>query len=41
LLAEQMVELDYLDELSHESVRQALKKTSCSLGGKTAGNSAC
>jgi transposase len=37
LLAEQMVELDYLDELSHESVRQALKKTSCSLGGKTAG----
>lgn len=28
LLAEQMVELQYVDALSHETVRQALKKTS-------------
>lgn len=27
LLAEQMVELDYIDQLSHESVRKVLKKT--------------
>jgi hypothetical protein len=32
-----MVELDYLDELSHESVRQVLKKTNYSLGGNPAG----
>lgn len=37
LLADRMVALEYLDELSHESVRQVLKKTNCSLGGKTAG----
>jgi transposase len=37
LLAERMVALEYLDELSHESVRQVLKKTNYSLGGKTAG----
>jgi transposase len=37
LLAERMVELDYLDELSHESVRQVLKKTNYSLGGNPAG----
>ena len=28
LLAEQMVELQHVDALSHETVRQALKKTS-------------
>ena len=27
LLAEQMVELEVVDELSHETVRQTLKKT--------------
>ena len=27
LLAKQMVELDYIDQLSHESVRKVLKKT--------------
>lgn len=37
LLADRMVALEYLDELSHESVRQVLKKTNYSLGGKTAG----
>ena len=30
LLAEQMVELNVVDELSHETVRQTLKKTSSS-----------
>ena len=30
LLAEQMVELEVVDELSHETVRQTLKKTSSS-----------
>jgi transposase len=30
LLAERMVELEYVDELSHETVRQTLKKTSLS-----------
>ena len=37
LLADRMVALEYLDELSHESVRQVLKKTNYSLGGKTVG----
>jgi transposase len=37
LLAKQMVALDYIDQLSHESVRQALKKTTCNPGGKPAG----
>lgn len=37
LLADRMVELGYVDELSHESVRQVLKKTNCSLGDKVAG----
>jgi transposase len=37
LLANQMVVLDYIDQLSHESVRQALKKTNCNPGGKPAG----
>lgn len=30
MLAEQMVELDYVDEISHETVRQTLKKTNSS-----------
>lgn len=37
LLADRMVELEYLDELSHESVRQVLKKTNYSLGDNPAG----
>ena len=34
LLADQMVELKYLDSISHEAVRRTLKKTKLSLGGK-------
>ena len=37
LLASRMVELEYVEELSHESVRQVLKKTNCSPGDKVAG----
>lgn len=37
LLAEQMVELGYVEQLSHESVRQVLKKTNCNRGGRSAG----
>lgn len=37
LLADKMVHLGYVDELSHETVRQTLKKTNCNLGGKTVG----
>lgn len=32
LLAEKMVELEYVDHISHETVRQVLKKTRLSLG---------
>ena len=32
LLADRMVELDYVDELSHETVRHTLKKTNSSRG---------
>jgi len=32
LLADKMVELKYVDEISHESIRQILKKTNLSLG---------
>ena len=32
LLADKMVELNYVDEISHEAVRQVLKKTNLSLG---------
>lgn len=32
LLADKMVELEYVDNMSHESVRQLLKKTKLSLG---------
>lgn len=37
LLADQMVELGYVDTMSHESVRQTLKKTNCNLGNKSVG----
>lgn len=37
LLAERMVELEYVETLSHESVRQALKKTNCNPGDRPAG----
>ncbi|MCP4392765.1 MAG: helix-turn-helix domain-containing protein [Alphaproteobacteria bacterium] len=33
LLADKMVELGYVEQMSHESVRQILKKTSLSPGG--------
>jgi hypothetical protein len=32
LFADRMVELDYVEEISHETVRKVLKKTSLSLG---------
>jgi hypothetical protein len=34
LLAEKMVELSYIDSISHEAVRQVLKKTNLSHGRK-------
>jgi transposase len=37
LLADKMVELNHLESLCHETVRQTLKKTSFSLGGKSVG----
>ena len=37
LLAEHLVRLDVVDSISHETVRQVLKKTSCSRGGKRCG----
>lgn len=37
MLADRMVELDYVDELSHETVRQVLKKTKSNPGNKTDG----
>ena len=33
LLADQLVELQIVESISRETVRQALKKTNCSLGG--------
>ncbi|MBE9217219.1 helix-turn-helix domain-containing protein [Plectonema cf. radiosum LEGE 06105] len=33
LLADKMIELQYVEHISHESVRQLLKKTGLSLGG--------
>ena len=33
LLADKLVELGIVESISHETVRQALKKTNCSLGG--------
>jgi hypothetical protein len=37
LLADKVVELNYVDSISHESVRCILKKTNSSLGGKKGG----
>ena len=37
LLAEKVVELDYIDNISHETVRRVLKKTNLSLGSKKVG----
>jgi hypothetical protein len=39
LLAEKMVELKYVESISHESVRQLLKKHDEALAGKAMGNS--
>lgn len=38
LLADQLVELNYVDSVSHETVRQVLKKTNLSLGDVRAGS---
>ena len=37
LLAEKVVELDYIDNISHETVRRVLKKTNLNLGGGKGG----
>ena len=37
LLADRMVELNYVDDISHETVRKVLKKTNLSLGGSKVG----
>ena len=37
LLADRLVELEYVDSVSHETVRRTLKKTNSSLGGRSAG----
>ena len=37
LLADRAVELDYIDSVSHETVRRVLKKTNSSLGGEKDG----
>jgi Homeodomain-like domain len=37
LLAARLVELDVIPQISHEAVRQALKKTASSRGGSSAG----
>ena len=39
LLADTVVELQYIETVSHETIRQVLKKTSSSLGKKSAGSS--
>lgn len=33
LLADKVVELDYIDNISHETIRRVLKKTNLNLGG--------
>ena len=38
LLADQLVELEYVDSVSHETVRQVLKKTNLNLGGVRVGS---
>jgi len=37
LLAEKVVELEYIDTISHETVRRVLKKTNLNLGSGKAG----
>ncbi len=37
MLADLMVELDYVESISHETVRQTLKKTNSNLGKKSVG----
>jgi len=37
LLADKAVELNYIENISHEAVRRILKKTNSSLGGKKDG----
>jgi hypothetical protein len=37
LLADKVVELDYIDSVSHETIRQVLKKTKLNLGAKKVG----
>lgn len=37
LLADRMVELNYIDDISHETVRKALKKTNLNHGGSKVG----
>jgi hypothetical protein len=37
LLADKVVELDYIDKISHESIRRILKKTNSSLGSTRGG----
>jgi hypothetical protein len=37
LLADRVVELNYIDSISHESIRRILKKTNSNLGGRTGG----
>jgi len=37
LLADKVVELEYIDSISHETVRGILKKTKLSLGSKKVG----
>ena len=37
LLADQVVALDYIDNISHESIRRILKKTNSSLGNRKEG----
>jgi Homeodomain-like domain len=37
LLADKVVELEYIDKVSHETIRQVLKKTNSNLGNAKAG----
>ena len=37
LLADRIVELDYIDSISHETIRRVLKKTKSSLGSEKVG----
>jgi hypothetical protein len=37
MLADKMVELEYTDAISHETVRQVLKKTKSNRGGSKVG----